>query len=73
MLTCLFVGWSILHEHFDLCNQHFDGDYWVHFDNGLDDLCYEVLVELPMILSEHWCETSMLTSDTFDDLYLMRL
>ena len=46
---------------------------WVHFDNGLDDLCYEVLVELPMILSEHWCETSMLTSDTFDDLYLMRL
>ena len=30
-----------------------DGDSWVCFDNWLDDLCYDVFVELPMILSEH--------------------
>ena len=37
-----------------LGNQRLDGDGWVCFDNWLDDLCYDVFVKLPMILSEHW-------------------
>ena len=46
---------------------------WVHFDNGLDDLCYDVFVELPMMLYEYWRETSILTFDTLDNSFLMCL
>ena len=46
---------------------------WVHFDNGLDDLCYDVFVELPMMLYEYWRETSILTFDTLDNPFLMCL
>ena len=49
----------------------FDEDCCVHFDNGLDVLRYDVFVELPMILSEHWRKTSVMTSDTLDNLFLM--
>ena len=73
LLTMPFVGWSIINEHFDLYNQHFNLDYLVHFDNGLDHLRYGVFVELPMILYEHWCETSVFISDTLDNPFLMGL
>ena len=46
---------------------------WVHFDNGLDDLCYDVFIELPMMLYEYWRETSILTFDTLDNSFLMCL
>ena len=32
-----------------------------------------VFVELPMISCEHWRETSVMTSDTFDNSFLMPL
>jgi len=67
LLTCLLVGWGIIHERFDLCNQRLDGEGGVCFDNWLDDLCYDMFVELPMILYEHWRETSVMISDTVDN------
>jgi len=72
LLTMSPCRWDIIHELFDLCN-HLDGDGWVCFDNWLDDLCYDVFFELPMILSEHWRETSVMTSDTLDNLFIMPL
>ena len=70
-LPCILVGWGIIHERFDLCNQRLDGDNWVCFDNWLDDLFYDVFVKLSMIFSEHWCETSVLTSNTLDNPFVM--
>ena len=54
-------------------HERFDGLCWVCFDSGLDDLCYDVFIKLLMILSEHWCETSVMTFDTLDNLFLMFL
>ena len=56
-----------------LCNQRLDRDSWACFDNWLDGLCYDVFVELLMILSEHCRETSVMTSDTLDSPFLMPL
>ena len=67
----ILVGWDIIHERFDLCNQHLDGDAWVCFDNWLDDLCYDVFVKFPIILSEHWRKTSVMTSDILDNRFVM--
>ena len=72
-LRCRLVGWGIFLERFDLCNQHLNGDGWVCFDNWLDDLCYDVFVKLTMILSEHRHETSVMTSDTLDNPFVMPL
>jgi len=43
------------------------------FDNWLDDLCYDVFVELLMILSKHWRETSVMTSNTLDNSFVIPL
>ena len=43
------------------------------FYNWLDDLCYDVFVELAMILSENRHETSVMTSDTLDNPFVMSL
>ena len=69
----ILVGWDIIHERFDLCNQHLDGDSWVCFDNWLDDLWYDMFVELSMIFSKHWREASVMTSDTLDNSFVMPL
>ena len=66
-------GRSIIHERFDLFNQCLDGDNWVCFDNWLDDLCYDVFVELLMILYEYWLETSVMISNTFNNPFVIPL
>ena len=72
LLTMSFCRMGYNLSTFDLCNQRLDGDGWVCFDNWLDDLCYD-LVELAMILSEHRHETNVMTSDTFDNPFVMSL
>ena len=78
LLLLVFVMWdwltlTIMGLFCRVIHERFDGLCWVCFDSGLDDLCYDVFIKLLMILSEHWCETSVMTFDTLDNLFLMFL